>query len=121
MNKGALALLVITCDHESDPCPLIGCESVLAFDVLSTPSQGPITIALLTPAGVVLTSRTCMPTGGHCSDGFVGFAPDTVVLRVTWTSGTVSITTVPAYAVFRPNGATCPPECRYARIVVQVA
>ncbi|MCJ7435221.1 MAG: hypothetical protein MUO77_17205 [Anaerolineales bacterium] len=57
-------------------------------------------------------SPTCSQTGVS----FLNFAPEQVMITVRWGDLEVSQSFQPAYQVFFPNGPTCEPECRSARV-----
>ena len=48
------------------------------------------------------------------------FAPDKVTVTATWDGGARTEIFRPDYAILRPNGPECPPECRVGTVVLNL-
>ena len=118
----ALTLVVVAafasgCDGVGPTaCTLIGCPGLLV-EVTGAPGQTPVTVVLTAPDGST-RSATCASTTGTCPVSFPDFTPASVTIRVLTGTQITEETRQPIYAVTRPNGPGCPPECRNARVTV---
>ena len=99
-------------------CTLIGCTG-LVIDVTVGPGLGltPVTVDVTAPDGSTRSS-TCTAATGSCPVAFHDFTPATVTIRLSAGTQTTEVTRQPAYEVTRPNGPSCPPQCRGARLSV---
>lgn len=97
-------------------CTLIGCTG-LVVEVTGAPGQTPVTVVVTAPDGST-RSATCGSATGTCPVSFPDFTPASVTIRVVAGTQTIEETRQPTYAVTRPNGPACPPECRNARVTV---
>jgi hypothetical protein len=97
-------------------CTLIGCTG-LVVEVTGAPGQTPVTVVVTAPDGST-RSAICTSATGTCPVSFPDFTPASVTIRVTTGTQTFEETRQPMYAVTRPNGPECPPECRNARVTV---
>ena len=117
----AITLVLVTlgsgCDIDGpSACTLIGCTG-LVIEVTGAPSQAPMTIVVTAPDGSTRTT-TCTAATGTCPVSFPDFTPASVTIRVLTGTQTTEETRQPMYEVTRPNGSSCPPECRNARVTV---
>jgi len=97
-------------------CTLIGCTG-LVVEVTGAPAQVPVTIVVLAADGAK-RSTSCTSATGTCPVSFPDFTPATVTISVLTGTQTTEVTRQPTYEVTRPNGRSCPPECRNARVTV---
>ena len=98
-------------------CTLIGCTG-LVVEVTGAPAQTPVTVVVTAPDGST-RNATCTSATGTCPVSFPDFTPASVTIRVVTATQTIEESRQPTYAVTRPNGPACPPECRNARVTVQ--
>jgi hypothetical protein len=110
------ATLGAGCGEAGPTCTLIGCLG-LVVDVTGAPAQTPVSVVVTAPDGST-RSGTCTPTTGACPVFFADYSPATVTIRVSAGTRTTEVTTQPMYDVTRPNGPSCPPECRTARVTL---
>jgi hypothetical protein len=114
-----VAALASGCDVvEPTACTLIGCTG-LVVEVTGAPAQTPVTVVVTAPDGSTRSS-TCTSATGTCPVSFPDFTPASVTIRVVTSIQTTEVTSQPMYEVTRPNGQSCPPECRNARVTVGV-
>jgi hypothetical protein len=97
-------------------CTLIGCTG-LVVEVTGAPGLTPVTVVVTAPDGST-RSATCTGATGTCPVSFFDFTPASVTIRVSTGSQTTEVTRQPMYEATRPNGPSCPPECRNARVTV---
>jgi hypothetical protein len=97
-------------------CTLIGCTGLLV-EVTGAPGLTPVTVVVTAPDGS-MRSATCTGATGTCPVSFFDFTPASITIRVSTGSQTTEVTRQPMYEVTRPNGPSCPPECRNARVTV---
>ena len=99
-------------------CTVIGCTG-LVVEVTGAPGQTPVTVVVTAPDGST-RSTTCTSATGTCPFSFPFFTPASVTIRVVTGTQTTEVTRQPMYEVTRPNGPACPPECRNARVAVEL-
>ena len=97
-------------------CTVIGCTG-LVVEVSGAPVQAPVTVVVTAPDGST-RSATCTSATGMCLVSFPDFTPATVTIRVAAGARSTEETRQPAYEMTRPNGPSCPPECRNARVSI---
>ena len=122
--RGVLAItlvLVAACDSGCgvvgpSACTLIGCTG-LVVEVTGAPGQTRVTVVVTAPDGSTRSSTCTSPTG-TCPVSFPDFTPASVTIRVSSGTQTTEVTRQPMYDVSRPNGPSCPPECRNAHVTV---
>lgn len=114
-------LLCAACTPESEAtaCTLIGCESGVTVQLATLPSA-PFAVEL-TPAGGPSTIKECV-TAEACGSElfFSGVSADSVTVTVRSAAGESTTRAKAEYAVSRPNGPQCDPECRQARVKATV-
>jgi hypothetical protein len=100
-------------------CTMIGCENGVTVQLASVPAV-PFSVEL-TPTGGAPTIKECTAATACGSElFFAGVSADSVTVKVTSPAGE-SVTRAKAeYAVTRPNGPQCDPECRQARVTATV-
>jgi hypothetical protein len=114
-------------------CTLMGCVDSLVIDLVGqVPDE--FTVEVIPGEGGAWEVR-CAGDEAHvirpgdgslgvvCRPGSVVFfevAPEEVAIRVTWEGDEVWQSSRPAYESVRPNGPDCPPECRVARVTVEM-
>ena len=97
-------------------CTLIGCTG-LVVEVTGAPGQTPVTVVVTAPDGST-RSINCTSATGTCPVSFPDFTPVTVTIRVSTGTQITEVMRQPMYEVTRPNGPSCPPECRNAQVTV---
>ena len=97
-------------------CTLIGCTG-LVVEVTGAPAQTPVTVVVTAPDGST-RSINCTSATGTCPVSFPDFTPASVTIRVSTGTQTTEVTRQPMYEVTRPNGPSCPPECRNAQVTI---
>jgi hypothetical protein len=100
-------------------CTVIGCTG-LVVEVTGAPGQTPVTVVVTAPDGST-RSATCTSATGTCPVSFSDFTPASVNIRVSTGTQTTEETRQPIYDLTRPNGQSCPPECRNARVTVAMS
>lgn len=109
-----LVLLLSSCGSEyGRVCTQIGCDSGLAVTLASPPATPFLVEAFVFPGGS-RQAKTCNAT--PCNVFFQNFTPATVRIDVIAGTDTVTRDFTPAYALSRPNGPQCDPECRNATV-----
>jgi hypothetical protein len=118
----AAFLLLSGCQPIFGPtaCTLIGCESGLAIEFATVPTEA-VRVEAFVREGGPRYVFDC-PDANRCGPGvfFPGFTPEVVTIRVTTASGSTTQTVRPKYTKSRPNGPDCPPECIQARVQVTI-
>ena len=97
-------------------CTLIGCTGLLV-EVTGAPGLTPVTVVVPAPDWLTRIA-TCTGATGTCPVSFFDFTPASITIRVSTGSQTTEVTRQPTYEATRPNGPSCPPECRNARVAV---
>lgn len=97
-------------------CTLLPCTG-LVVEVTAAPPQVPVTVVVTAPDGST-RSATCTAATGTCLVSFHDFTPASITIRVTAGAQITEETRQPVYEVTRPNGPSCPPDCRNARVTV---
>ncbi len=103
-------------------CTQIGCVSGVIV-VVDGAGAGQVTSLAASAPGDTAIVRNCTPTTpctGALGVVFSDFTPDTVVITVVTATGTTSVTFVPSYTLFSPNGPDCPPTCKLATVYISV-
>ena len=116
----AAIVLVSACSsNEAEvACTMIGCENGLSIEVNGTlPFPYKVHVRA---GGETLHSFDCA-ANEPCTAFVANHTPREVTIAVETPQGEVSNTYVPEYRTSRPNGPNCPPECRQARIQVNVS
>ena len=112
--SACLVVLLSSCGGEyGSVCSLIGCNSGLSITLASPPATPFLVEAYVLPGGS-RHAKTCSAT--PCQVFFQNFTPTTVRIHVISGTDTVTQDFTPAYAVSRPNGPQCDPECRNATV-----
>jgi hypothetical protein len=99
-----------------EACTLIGCDSELRV-VLTAPPAEPYRVEVFEPSTPSRRVAECN-SGGVCSLRFVDYTPVQVTIEIITASDTLRRSATPSYAVSRPNGPQCDPECRAATVTV---
>jgi hypothetical protein len=121
---GPLALLCAACAQSgSSPpqaCTLIGCESGLEVQVEPPPS-GDFRVEVEAADGASRAFQC--PQGTTCGGRafFPDFMPAAAAIRVIVDGDTTSASVMPEYRTTQPNGAACPPTCRFGTATVRTA
>lgn len=119
-----VVLLVIGCGltgcDVSGPtaCTNLGCETGLHVELEGQP-QGAFSITADSPGGESRVIECTEVTTG-CPLVFVDYTPAEVMLTYESADVTVHETFTPTYALVRPNGPGCSPECLTATVVLQL-
>ena len=120
MRAFLLGLCLLGCANGSElqqACTLIGCNDGLNVIVVSSLQQDhSVTVKSGTQT---LRTFTCQ-AGQQCLSFIERQTPTNITVQVATNSGTISRDYKPQYAVSRPNGPGCDPECRQATVTVNV-
>lgn len=101
-------------------CTLIGCSDGVTVVVQNAPPT-PYTVQVTLPDGSRRAAR-CEAAPGCGAGVFVAdVSADELTVEVIGSGGRSSQVVRPSYEVSRPNGPSCPPVCRQARVQVRYA
>lgn len=123
---GVVMLAVVGCRTEppaqqveqtQQACTMIGCSDGLTVLVENAPPP-PYTIEVTPPDGQTRSMRCEAAT--PCDGGlfFEGIAAEELTVRVAKGAESSTQSVRAEYTLSQPNGPTCPPTCRQARVQV---
>jgi hypothetical protein len=117
---GAALALVAACSSGTEVCTLIGCQGGLAVE-FERPPAAPFRVEVSGGAGDPPAVVRC-PSAAACPGPvfFRDFTAAEARVTVVTADGAVTTAVRPTYAVTRPNGPRCEPECRNATVRVAV-
>lgn len=101
-------------------CTSAGCDSGLTVWVRGGTPSTPMTVKVTAPNGTSQTQMTTCTTNSACPSTFADFVPSRVTVQVTQETRSASATFDVSYTTSRPNGQSCPPECRTSSVEITI-
>jgi hypothetical protein len=120
---GCFLVAAIACgDSIVRVCTLLGCVGGLTIALQGPGAARVVRLELTAPGDSTRRWICSVSTPCTSQDGvfFPDYTPPTVMVTYVTDAGSSAVNLSPTYQTFRPNGPDCGPECRGAKVVLNV-